>query len=226
MPSASSELEHALEPRFERMHAHQRHHARDEPCRIAVDVVDVRNGRKNRASSSADHRDRNIAEARVLRQQVKEGLHLARRKSVAETTPSMSRESRSLAAASTLSAPTILTRSPMATLSAGIKRAAAGDQHRGVIQRVVNRQWRRRPPAREEFHAAQHGRMQRANPHAPIAGERSAVRRQRGRQRKRDAGTSWVSLSATTARSADSVLLSAVKAFRRRIDPPARPDRR
>src|SRR5579862_1792193 len=66
------------------MHAHQRHHARDQPRRIAGYVIDVRQAVEEISRRLADQRHRNVAEAGVLRQHGQEGLDHARRETVAD----------------------------------------------------------------------------------------------------------------------------------------------
>ena len=115
----SSDLEHALEPRFEGAQANQWNDPRDKPRRVGGDVLDVGQGIRKFGRSFADHRDRNVAETRLLRQHGQECFHHPRREAVTDDDAVNVAHVKMRAAASTLSAPATFTRSPMATLSVG-----------------------------------------------------------------------------------------------------------
>ena len=82
-------------------------------------MIDIRQRLGEFGRRLAEHRHRQVAEARVLRQHGEEGLDHARREAVADHDAVDVARVEMLAAVSTLSAPTILTRSPTATLSVG-----------------------------------------------------------------------------------------------------------
>ena len=81
------------------------------------------------------------------------------------TMPSISRALRQRAARSTLSAPITPMRSPTATLERRMQAAAADHQHGGVLERIAGRQLGDDVAlGHERAGAAQHGRVQRAQP--------------------------------------------------------------
>ena len=182
-------LEHAFEPRLEGVHAHQRHHARDQPRRIAVDVIDIGQRLGEFGRRLADHRHRNVAEAGVLRQHGEEGFHHARRKAVAH------HDAVDVARVEMLGGGLHAERAQHLDALAhrhaelGIERPAAGDQHGGVVERIADRQ--RRQPAvmrGEGLDAAQHGRMQGAHAHGRLQARDQPLDRQRGVGRQARSG--------------------------------------
>ena len=183
-------LEHALEPRLEGVHAHQRHHARDQAGRIAVDMIDIgqasaKSGGASPITATGMSRKRVSCASTVRKASTMRG-----EKPSPTTMPSISRELRCLAAVSTLERAQHVDALADGDAERRIKRAAAGDQHGGVVERVADRQRRQLAAMRgEHFDAAQHRRVQRAHAHAPIAGARSAARP--ARRRRPAARSGW-----------------------------------
>ena len=148
-------LQHALEPRLEGVHAHQRHHARDQPRRIAVDVIDIRQHLGEFGRRFADHRDRNVAEAGVLRQHREEGLDHARRKPVADHDAVDVARIEMPGGGLDAERAEHLDALAHGDAQRGIERPAPRDQHGRVVERIADRQRRQRAAMRgEHFDAA------------------------------------------------------------------------
>ena len=135
----------------------------------------------------ADHRHRNVAEAGVLRQYGEEGFHHARRKTIAH------HDAVDVARVEVLGGGLHAERAhhlyPLAHRHAelGVERAAAGDQHGRVVERVAD--WQRRQPSvmgGEGLDAAENGRMQGAHPHGRLQSRDQPLDRQSGVGRKCD----------------------------------------
>ncbi|MGC1765655.1 MAG: hypothetical protein WA769_22270 [Pseudolabrys sp.] len=116
---ARKSIEHSLEASFECAHSHQWHQSGDEAPRIRGNLIDVGKRVGEIRRRFADHRYRNVSESWVLREYGEECLDHARGESIANDDAIDIPVLRCLAAASTLSAPAILTRSPIATLRVG-----------------------------------------------------------------------------------------------------------
>ena len=125
----------------------------------------------------ADHRHRNVAEAGVLREQGEEGLDHARRKAVADHDAVDVARGEMLGGGLHAERAQHLDALADGDAERGIERAAAGDQHGRVVERVADRQRRQLAAMRARRSRSGAARWRAARARAwPIAGARSAAR--------------------------------------------------
>ena len=127
----------------------------------------------------ADQRNRNVAEAGILRQHGQEGFDHARRKAVAD------HDAVDVARFEMFVGGLDAERAEHADAFAHgdtqrrIKRAAAGDQHGRILKRIADRQRRQLAVlGREHLDAAQHRRVQRAHAHGRLQPRDQPLERQ------------------------------------------------
>ena len=135
----------------------------------------------------ADHRDRDVAEARVLGEHREEGFHHARRKAVAHHDAVDVARVEMLGRGLHAERADHLDAFAHGDAERRIERTAAGDQHGRVVERVAHRQRRQGAALRgEQQDAAQHGGMERAHAHRRLQARDQPFFRQTGVDRQRD----------------------------------------
>ena len=180
-------LEHPLQPHLEGVHAHQGHHARDQAFGIAADVVDIGQRFAEAVRRLADHRHRQVAAARVLREQSEEGLDHARRKAVADHDAVDVARLDMLGSGFDAERADHLDTLAHGDAERGIERAAADDQHGGVVECVGHGKLRHRAALRGgQFDAAQNGGVQRAHAHGRLQARDHGLERLPGIDRQRE----------------------------------------